>query len=222
MIITTPYFQNKSVFIPASIAQPSIGGNTPTAVSTLQNEIDEKEAELLIGALGYEQYEELYAQFEQVSPSTEWTFKTNALQKWKDLVNGKTYNGKRWRGLRYTVGKQNVSLIAFYVFFYYLKSDFSSYTTTGIQVAEAENSIRQTPNAKQTEAWNKFVQMYNGLRSGARNRPSFFTNWNGMGMMWGNSNNLNDVNLYEFLTDHGADYDSSFFTFQTVINTSNI
>lgn len=222
MIISTSIFQNKDTFITNAVAQPSISSNTPNAISILQQEVDEKEYAMLEMALGHEQTTELLAQFEQVTPGAAWTLKADALEKWKDLVNGKTYNGKRWRGLRYKIGTKDVSVIAFYVFFYYLKSDFSSYTTTGIQVAEAENSVRQTPNAKQVEAWNKFVQMYNGFRSGSRTQPSFFTNWNGRGIMWGNSADGNDVNLYEFLTDNSTVYDTSFFRFQSVINTYNV
>lgn len=216
MIIDTSYFLNKSVFIPNAIAQPSIGGNTPTAVTQLQQEIDQKEAEFLIMALGYEQYSELMNQFED---NGDW--KDTALEKWKELVDGKTYDNKHWNGLRYSLGSKKISLIAFFVFFYYLGSDFTSYTTTGIQSPNAENSTKQIPNHKQAEAWNTFLKMYNGGKS-CSTAPSYFSNWNGEGIQWGGSSNNNEINLYEFLSENSEVYDISFFKRQSIVNAFNL
>lgn len=214
MIINSDYFLTKAVYIPNVVAQPSIGGNTPSALSTLTDEIEEKEAELLLAALGYEQFAELMAQF-----NSDGTYVTTPVQKWVDLVDGKEYNGKKWKGLRYEAGDKKISLIAYYVFFYYLQEDFTTYSTTGIQAAKAENSVSQTPNQKQAQVWNKFVDMYNG---DSANKPSLFTNWNGTGIRWGSANNANQVSLYRFLSDNSDVYDTSFFTFQSVINPYNL
>jgi len=218
MIIDTSYFLNKSVFIPNVVNQPNIGGNNPNKTDVLKQEIDEKEAKLLISALGFEQYKELSEQF-----NTDGSLKTGALQKWKDLTEGKTLeNGKRWNGLRYSYGSKKISIIAYYVYFYFLSGDFSTYTATGIQVANAENSETQTPNQKQSEAWNTFVKMYNGSDLCGRNY-NFFQNWNGIGMQWNGSNGQsNEVSLYEFLSDYPEDYDLSFFKRETVINAWNL
>lgn len=217
MIIDTSYFLTKSVYIPNAVAQPSIGGNTPDAVIQLQQEIGEKEAKVLISALGFEQYSELADQFE-----TDGSYKPAALQKWKDLVDGVTFDDKRWNGLRYEFGTKKISLIAFYVYFYYLGSDFTSYTTVGVQQPNAENSINQTPNQKQANAWNEFVRMYNGSDVYGRNY-SFFRNWNGEGMQWnGSSRDTNDVSLYEYMSAHTDLYDLSFFKRETIINPFNL
>lgn len=216
MIIDTSYFLTKSVFIPNAVSQPSIGGNTPTSIVQLQQEIDEKEAKLLIQSLGYEQYAELMDQFE-----ADGSWKLTALDKWKELVDGVTYDDKRWNGLRYTFGTKKISLIANYVFFYYLSSDSSTYTSTGVQVPNAENSDRQTPNNKQADAWNEFVRMYNGSGS-CRTMPSFFNNWNGIGMRWIGSDNSNEVSLYNYLSAHTDLYDLSFFKRETIINAWNL
>jgi hypothetical protein len=211
MIIDTSYFQSKEVFIPNAIAQPSIGSNTPTSISQLQQEIDSREYDLLLLFLGQEQTDELLSQFE-----TDGTWKTSALQKWKDLVDGVD----NWRGLRYTVGTKKVSIIAFYVFFYYLKEDFSTYSTTGINVAKSENAQSQLPNEKQVSAWNSFVKMYQG-DSFNRLNYSVSSNWNGTMLRWSGQNG-NAVSLYEFMFKNSDVYDTSFFINQSVINTYNL
>jgi len=221
MLINTSYFQNKSVFIPSTVTQPSIGSNTPTAADSLQQEIDQRECEVLVKALGWVQYAELLDQLEQVSPSTDWTVKPSAPQKWKDLVNGVTYDGKRWNGLRYTLGTNKISLIANYVYFYYLQSEWYQYTATGIQVAEAENSVRQSPNNQMVKAWNSFIEMYGGNNDGRG--YSFFNNRNGFGMRWAfGTNEKTDVSLYRFLSDRSGDFDNSFFQHLGMINIYNL
>lgn len=216
MIIDTSYFQYKPVYIPNATAQPNVfteGSGTPTAVSQLQQYIDDKEYQLLLNALGYEQLTELLGQFTETG---EW--KTDALQKWIDLVDGK----EEWMGLRYTYGSNKISLISYYVYFYYLKDDWKQYNTTGIQVAKSENAESIQPNDNQVKAWNTFVKMYNGLINGY-GRPIFFHNWNGTGLMWGTGNvNKNDVSLYDFMQKNNDVYDTSKFNFEYIINPYNL
>ena len=115
MIINAQYFQTKELYIPNSVAQPSIGSVSPSATTQLNEEIESIEQSLLLDILGYEQLQELNAQFE-----TNGDWKAGALQKWIDLVDGK----EDWKGLRYSIGTKKISLIAYYVFFYYLEMDF--------------------------------------------------------------------------------------------------
>lgn len=211
MIIDTSYFKTKGVFIPNAVAQPSIGSNTPTSILQLQQEIDEKEYELLLSFLGFEQTTELLSQFE-----SNGNWKTSALQKWKDLVDGL----EEWKGLRYTIGTKKISLIAFYVFFYYLKDDFSTYSTTGIQVVQSENALSQLPNEKQITAWNKFVNMYNGGNIQTKNH-TFSRNWNGTMLRW-NNGERNEVSLYDFISSKSDVYNLSFFNHYNVINSMNL
>jgi len=215
MIITTAYFLNKNVFIPNAVAQPSIGSNTPTSINQLQAEIDEREDELLLSFLGQAQKAELYDQFES---NGDW--KPTALQKWKDLVDGVDFNDKHWNGLRYTIGTKKISLIAYYVYFYYLKEDFSTYSTTGIQVAQAENAISQLPNEKQVSAWNRFVNIYNGGNIQTKNY-AFSRNWNGTMLRW-NNGERNEVSLYDFMSAKSDVYNLSFFNHHNVINSMNL
>lgn len=215
MIITTAYFLNKNVFIPNSVVQPSIGSNAPNSLNQLQAEIDEREDELLLSFLGQAQKTELYAQFE-----TDGTWKPTALQKWKDLVDGADFDTKHWSGLRYTIGTKKISLIAFYVYFWYLKEDYATYSTTGIQVAQSENSISQLPNEKQVSAWNKFVNMYDGGNIAQRGY-TFSRNWNGNMLRWNNGEN-NQVSLYDFMSAKSDVYNLSFFNHYNLINPYNL
>ena len=110
MIINAQYFQSKELYIPNSVAQPSIGSALPSAATQLNEEIDSIEQSLLLDILGYEQLQELNAQFNE-----DGTWVEDPIQKWVDLVDGKD----DWKGLRYTIGTKKISLIAYYVFFYY-------------------------------------------------------------------------------------------------------
>lgn len=211
MIINSSYFLNKSVFIPNAVVQPSIGSNTPTSINQLNEEIDQKEYELILSWLGYEQTKDLFDQFEV---NGDW--KPTALQKWKDFVDGK----EDWRGLRYSAGTKKISVIAFYVFFYYLKNDFVQYSTTGIQSPVSENSISQLPNEKQTQAWNTFVNMTEGDLIADRNY-SFSRNWNGLMLRW-TGNEKNEASVYAFLSKNTDVYDLSFFNHNTIINPYNL
>jgi hypothetical protein len=84
MIINAQYFQTKELYIPNAVAQPSIGSVLPTATTQLAQEIESIEQSLLLDILGYEQLQELNAQFE---PDGDWV--EDPIQKWVDLVDGK-------------------------------------------------------------------------------------------------------------------------------------
>lgn len=207
MIIDSTYFTGKELYIPNVVLQPSIGSNNLNPSDALGQEIEDKESELMLDILGYSQATELYNQFEQ-----DGSWKVAALQKWKDLVDGKD----EWKGLRYTIGGKKVSLIAYYVFFYYLANDYHTYTTTGMQIAKSENSVTQDPSIKQVSIWNKFVKMYVG--SLLINKVQFTDNWNGRAMSFNGINLSNEVSLYEFLTKNNAVYNVSHFKSKSVIN----
>lgn len=207
MIIDSSYFQGKELYIPNSVLQPSIGSNNLNPSSALVQEIEDKESELMLDVLGFAQATELYDQFEQ---DGDW--KTTALQKWVDLVDGKD----DWKGLRYTIGGKKVSLIAYYVFFYYLANDYHTYTTTGMQIAKSENAITQDPSIKQVAIWNKFIKMYVG--NNIINKVQFTENWNGTAMSFNGINLSNEVTLYDFLRKNSDVYDITYFQNKTVIN----
>ncbi len=207
MIINAQYFQTKELYIPNSVAQPSIGSVSPSATTQLNEEIESIEQSLLLDILGYEQLQELNAQFQE---DGEWV--EDPIQKWVDLVDGKD----DWKGLRYTIGTKKISLIAYYVFFYYLGMDFQTYSTTGMQIPMAENSKTNDPSVKQVSIWNKFVRMYVGR--GMYDNGDISSNWNGSYISFGDTMIGNEVTLYKFLTNNRDVYDVTFFTNKTPLN----
>ncbi|CAB4136356.1 hypothetical protein UFOVP299_59 [uncultured Caudovirales phage] len=207
MIINAQYFQTKELYIPNSVAQPSIGSVLPSATAQLNEEIESIEQSLLLDILGYEQLQELMAQFDEDGNWVE-----DPIQKWVDLVDGVD----DWKGLRYTIGTKKISLIAYYVFFYYLGTDFQTYSTTGMQIPRAENSLYNNPSVKQTTVWNKFIRMYIGdVRYGL---PVLENNWNGDFLNFSGKVIGNEVSLYDYLMKNRDLYDTTYFTVKTHIN----
>lgn len=207
MIINAQYFQTKELYIPNSVAQPSIGSVLPSATAQLNEEIESIEQSLLLDILGYEQLQELMDQFDEDGNWVE-----DPIQKWVDLVDGVD----DWKGLRYTIGTKKISLIAYYVFFYYLGTDFQTYSTTGMQIPRAENSLYNNPSVKQTTVWNKFIRMYIGdVRYGL---PVLENNWNGDFLNFSGKVIGNEVSLYDYLMKNRDLYDTTYFTVKTHIN----
>lgn len=207
MIINAQYFQTKELYIPNSVAQPSIGSVSPSANTQLNEEIESIEQSLLLDILGYEQLQELMAQFDE---DGEWV--EDPIQKWVDLVDGT----EDWKGLRYSIGTKKISLIAYYVFFYYLATDYQTYSTTGMQIPRAENSLYNDPSIKQTTVWNKFIEMYIGdKRFGL---PKVENNWNGDFMNFSGKIIGNEVSLYDYLMKNRDLYDTKYFTIKRRIN----
>jgi len=207
MIINAQYFQTKELYIPNSVTQPSIGSVLPSATAQLNEEIESIEQSLLLDILGYEQLQELMAQFDEDGNWVE-----DPIQKWVDLVDGVD----DWKGLRYTIGTKKISLIAYYVFFYYLGTDFQTYSTTGMQIPRAENSLYNNPSVKKTTVWNKFIRMYIGdVRYGL---PVLENNWNGDFLNFSGKVIGNEVSLYDYLMKNRDLYDTTYFTVKSHIN----
>lgn len=199
MIIDTSYFQYQPLRIPNAIQQPTIQQNTPTNVSELLAAIANMEYQLLIGALGYEQYNELMEQFE-----SDGQWKTDALQKWKDLIDGKD----EWKGVRFVIGNTyKHSLIAYYVYYQFLLNDQVYYTTTGLQRANAENSNTVIPNSQLTRIWNQFVIMYQGRYT--------YCGCNG----WAQNNTSgNNYSMLGYMQSRPDDYSTANFTLYELQN----
>lgn len=154
MIINASYFTLPPLSIPNAVELPNNSGRTYAPKTGVQAYIDRYEAELLINALGQEQYEELLDQFE------EGVLKPDAEQKWVDLVNGRD----DWKGLRYQIGTYKISLIANYVFYQYLSNTELFYAVTGLTRPDVANAISISANVTLVTQWNDFVRLYQGSR----------------------------------------------------------
>jgi len=203
MIIDTTYFILPPLQIPNAVAQPSIGLNTPNNVQKLQAVIDRVEYIFLWNLLGYEQYTELKAQF---NPDGTWI--AEPLEKWVDLVDGKD----SWPGLRYEVGDNKVSLIAYYVYHEFLKNDRQYYSSTGLVAAEAANAVKTSVSEELTEKWNDFVIQYQGC-----DNYNYFRDW-WHGWWYSQPITENYISLYDYMQSNDAVYDVSFMKLYSVKN----
>lgn len=124
----------------------------------LDMDIDKYVRLFLQRTLGWETFEELDSYI------LEGVLQNDAPQKYKDLVNGVTYTHEdkvcRWQGLAYSEGLNNISLMAYFVY-------YQRYLTTinsglGQAVAEPKNGMLQNPSEHLTSVWNEFILMYQG------------------------------------------------------------
>ena len=189
-IIDNTYFDKGALYIPNNkdINVSPVG--TPTNQTDLDFFIEKYERELLLNALGVTLYYELQAELP-----------TPSIQKWIDLVDGKTYtdnrgNVKRWDGLK---GHSKQSVISFYVFCNFLRNDNETYATVGTVKNTAKNAtiVDATPNY--IKARDSFIDQYQGNQNSMY--PTVITNRSGaIGYDWYGGNNV-QVSLHQYLTD---------------------
>lgn len=197
-LIDSTYFERKPVKIP----------NINELQSDVKNEIDElideKVCEVLTGALGVIQFDELDSQI------AFGVLDANADQKWKDLVNGVTYDGKKWNGLLYSRGGVKKSLLSDYVYYFYLNEFSPSLTGVGFARQTGKN-VENVSNVPQlVKTWNRFVEQYQGNRDGGLPRVQHrygltYLDW------LGGTRQRNDgsVTLLQYLSDHSDVYPNS-------------
>lgn len=171
MIINSTYFLQEPLFVPNisdNPGNPLVSGNIPTPKAQLEATIERVEFDILVNSLGFEQYNELKAQF---NPDGTWI--VDPLQKWVDFVDGKS--DQNWLGLRFTIGTNKVSLLAYAVYCEVLKNKRQYFSTTGLNAPEVANSTVINPTEEITDKWNIFVTMYQGDCN--VNEYDYWTNW---------------------------------------------
>lgn len=197
MIIDTSYFSLPPLQIPN--AQNNIENNSGrnySANNGVQAFIDRYEDVLLLGVLGSEQLTELKSYL-----NTDGTFKPNTPEKWTNLVDG----SGEWMGLRKEYGQYKVSLIAYYVFYHYLRDTESFYATTGIVKPEVANAAMISANIDLVTQWNKFVTMYQGDKCYGNYWDSIWFDWGYMPEYLNKS-----TSLLDFMNANTDVYDTSF------------
>lgn len=142
MIIDASYFYG----------QLSIPQITDAAViANLNWFINEYEPKLLTNLLGYELYK-----FTVDNPSDADVLK---------LINGTDYgDNKHWNGLKFGTSPLKKSLIANYVYYWWMRNNMSQTTIGGEKESKAENAIGSSPRYKMVRAWNDMVEMNIQLR----------------------------------------------------------
>ena len=162
----------------------------PSNQKGLENTITAVENDVLINSLGLTIYNELQTALEDL-PSAD--------QKWKDLVNGVEYDGKKWEGL-----DNDLSLLCFATYFLFMNGNTQFQTAVGIVQVNSENSNVVSPNYKLANAWQAFVDKYQGSKATSplvyNINGSTFTDYYGI-----NGSSV-FVSLYEYLVDKKDDF----------------
>jgi len=174
---------------------------------------DEKPRLLLQMSLGNVLFSQLNSQV------TDGVLNVGADQKWKDLVNGKEYDGKVWRGLNYQEGSFKISLLAYYTFWNWLNDNVTTMGSGGEVQVQSKNANNVNPTSTLVQIWNSFIEMYQGLpynycfpSVSFYNGATFVDYYNG-------GINSNYVSLLQFLRDNPTNYPNpQLFTF---VNESN-
>jgi hypothetical protein len=141
-----------------------------------------------------------------------------APQKWLNYVNGTDYtkDGKTytWQGLSYAEGSFKTSIIAYYVYYFWLENQISSLTPVGLKMIEAKNASGVNPTQLMVTIWNEFLKQYQS--EVFADRPHFYY-INGVPITdWiGNQRTDNYVSLLTFLEDNKTDYpDATMFRYE--------
>jgi len=89
---------------------------------------------------------------------------TGIPQKWIDLVNGTTYQKNDvslvWKGLIFERGTYKGSLLADYVYSFWLESQVSYMTGVGDSKANPKGANLVNPTQRYVGTWNEFVKAY--------------------------------------------------------------
>lgn len=162
-LITTDYFV-------LDINVPNVSGT----YANISDYIDRYEPEILRRLLGETLYQDVAAYDAETSS-----------QAIIDLVAGKDYTvgdyTVSWKGLINTT--DYISLIAYYVYYWYVRDQVSRLATTGFVSSKSENASNAAPNIKLAEVWHKMRELYG---------------YPGQGYLL--------PSAYNFLSEHESDY----------------
>lgn len=199
-IVKNTYFKG-DIFLPQ--AKATITSDVSEIDSELVLFIKDLEEECLSDCLG-----ELYFEFKSNLDLSKTTgIKDTADLKWGELLNGKPLytnaQGKKrsFKGIRYkSLSNENAeydrSFIAYYIYYFFKRSNYVSTTTVGDTVPYSKNAKTITPDIKTVHAWRKFYD----LVVGSNPKPLFYENRHGFGVDYYNRENM-FVSLYEFIRD---------------------
>lgn len=188
----------KDLVVPNST--PSL--DIPNNDKSLEMYIDKYARLLLQNALGTILFDELDSNIENGS------LKSNADQKWKNLVNGKsyTYNDKtyKWKGVMFTEGAFKGSVLAYYTYYHWHLEQISQMSDMGEVKGNAVNATNVNSTYRSVKVWNEYIEMYQG---GAIQDAYKFTCVNGVPFHDYYTQNVSDyVSLLTFLSHNKTDY----------------
>jgi len=206
------YLINEANFT-REISVPNLSSSQSGNAERLALYGDEKPRLLLQMSLGNVLFSQLNSQV------TSGILSPTADQKWKDLVNGKEYDGKVWRGLNYQEGSFKISLLAYYTFWNWLNDNTTTMGSGGEVQVQSKNANNVNPTSTLVQIWNSFIEMYQGLPYNYCYPSVSFYNGATFVDYFNGGINSNYVSLLQFLRDNPTNYPNpQLFTF---VNESN-
>lgn len=207
-IIDETYFQSPKREV------PNLEEADSKTFAELELLIDEKCRSLLLDFLTFEQVTELESYLvDGLLPDPP----TGVPQKWIDLINGTTYekNGVTliWNGLIYSKGTYKGSLLADYVYYYWLTEMASYMTGVGDAKANPKGANLVNPTQRVVNTWNDFVKAYQGFNGYCSD-----ISYNNLVHSLMDYNNETNSSLLRFLSDHNEVYPNENRQFFTVQN----
>lgn len=205
-IINDTYFQSPKREVP-NLNEPD-----SKTFAELQLLIDEKCRLLLLDFLTVEQFQDLdsylvdgmFPEVYQPDP----LLPNYVPQKWIDLVTGCTYQVNNvdlaWKGLAYSLGTSKHSLLADYVYYFWLESQVSYMTGVGDAKGNPKGAILVNPTQRIVTVWNDFLKQYQANRQGDWRNLYCFEHpyyWGDYGFI-----NTNEVSLIQFLSYNEEQY----------------
>jgi len=146
-LIDTTYFVGE-ISLPGS----ALSGD----LADINSYIAKYERKALIDLIGYTLYKQLKAEID----STPQTY----TDRWSRLVNGYEYEIDylgathlvKWNGL---INTEKISLLAYYIYYHYVKFHVTNTTKTGEVIAKSENSSKISASQRMVNAWNRYVEL---------------------------------------------------------------
>ena len=145
-LITADYFI-RDVNLPGNVLAGTLADINPYIV--------QYERDVLIDLLGYPLYKDLKAEIDDASYST----------RWDRFVNGHEYTVTfqgvettvKWNGL---INTEEVSLLSYFIFYYYLKDHTTFTSNRGELAGLSENAQAFNPGQRLVNAWNSGRDLY--------------------------------------------------------------
>lgn len=146
--------------------------------------IDNYEPEILRLLLGNTVYNDLIASIDAATSPTDIPEPYYSLLYGADFLAPEGWGSAHqmhWDGLR----SQKDSLVAKYVYFYYLRSEATFLTGNGVTVPKLENATRVASNPLQRARWNEMVDQNKTLFAYMRSNMDLFPDWPYQSYGWG-------------------------------------
>ena len=210
MIIDPSYFVGEIHISQVGASASKIVNNN----TLIERFIDQYEVEFINKAIGRIKAKEFFDNIDPLSGNVN----ADADIKWHHLMDGYNYTfcdrDYCWRGLRYSSGVLNLSVIAYYVYYRYMTDNIIQKSTMGMVRPDAENALNGSTVPTLTRAWRNMIEWYGDVNIGYGNYqyPTITYKHRGYILDYAGRHYDSDVSLYQFLTHNDDVYEDFVFT----------